>query len=130
MDNIFIFGYTADEVEEIWRKGYASSHYYNRNADLKRAVDYLNIGFNGRSFEDIEKYLLFSYGVSDPYMCLADYEFYADAQKKVSKLYEDRNAWNKKSLINIANAGIFAADRSIGEYANNIWRLDAVKIDK
>lgn len=129
-DNIFIFGHTAEEVEEIWRKGYASSYYYNRNAELKRAVDYLNVGFAGRSFEDIENYLLFSYGVADPYMCLADYEFYSDAQKKVGQVYSDRKAWNKKSLMNIANAGIFAADRSIGEYAKNIWGLDAVKVKK
>ncbi len=129
-ENIFIFGHTADEVEELWRKGYASSYYYNRNADLKRAVDYLHVGFNGRSFEDVENYLLFSYGIADPYMCMADYEFYADAQKKVSNVYSNRSSWNKKSLMNIANAGIFAADRSIGEYANNIWRLDAVKLDK
>ncbi len=130
MENIFIFGHTADEVEEIWRKGYASSYYYNRNADLKRAVDYLHTGFNGRSFEDMENYLLFSYGVADPYMCLADYEFYAEAQKRVGQVYADRKSWNKKSLMNIANAGVFAADRSIGEYAKNIWRLDAVKIKK
>jgi starch phosphorylase len=129
-DNIFIFGHTADEVEEIWRKGYASSYYYNRNADLKRAVDYLNVGFNGRSFEDIGNYLLFSYGVADPYMCMADYEFYADAQKRVGQVYADKKAWNKKSLMNIANAGVFAADRSIGEYAKNIWGLDAVKVKK
>ena len=129
-DNIFIFGHTAEEVEEIWRKGYASSYYYNRNAELKRAVDYLNVGFAGRSFEDIENYLLFSYGVADPYMCLADYEFYSDAQKRVGQVYADRKAWNKKSLMNIANAGIFAADRSIGEYAKNIWGLDTVKVKK
>ena len=63
-DNIFIFGHTAEEVEELWRKGYASSLYYNRSERLKRVIDHLQTGFNGRSFSDVANYLLFSYGIS------------------------------------------------------------------
>lgn len=123
-DNIFIFGHTAEEVDELWKKGYASSYYYNRNESLKKAIDYLQIGFNGRSFSDIANYLLFSYGIADPYMCLADFDFYQDAHKNLVKAYEDKEAWNKKSLINIAKAGKFAADRSIEDYARDIWKLE------
>ena len=122
-DSIFIFGHTAEEVEELWRKGYASSCYYNRSERLKRVIDYLQTGFNGRSFGDIANYLLFSYGISDPYMCLADYDYYADAQSKMTAAYEDRTRWNRIALTNIAKAGIFSADRSITEYAEKIWRL-------
>lgn len=122
-DNIFIFGLTAPEVEELWRKGYASSGYYNRNPLLKKAIDHLQVGFNGRAFSDIADYLLFSFGVSDPYMCLADFDDYCEAHARAAAKYEDRNAWNRSSLINIARAGIFSADRSIKEYADNIWGI-------
>ncbi len=122
-DNIFIFGHTAEEVDELWKKGYASSYYYNRNESLKKAVDYLQTGFNGRSFSDIANYLLYSYGIADPYMCLADFDFYQDAHEALVKAYGDKEAWNKKSLINIAKAGKFAADRSIEDYARDIWYL-------
>lgn len=123
-DNIFIFGHTADEVDELWKKGYSSAVYYNRNESLKKAIDYLQTGFAGRSFSDVANYLLFSYGVADPYMCLADFDFYQDAHKKLSDAYKDKDRWNKMSLVNIAKAGKFAADRSITDYANNIWNME------
>ena len=122
-ENIFIFGHTAEEVDELWKKGYASSYYYNRNENLKKAVDYLQTGFNGRSFSDIANYLLYSYGVADPFMCLADFDFYAEAHKKLLEAYADKERWGKMSLCNIAKAGKFAADRSISDYANNIWNM-------
>ncbi|MDL2287066.1 glycogen/starch/alpha-glucan phosphorylase [Eubacteriales bacterium OttesenSCG-928-G02] len=126
-DNIFIFGHTTPEVDELWKRGYASSYYYNRSEKLKKAIDYLQIGFNGRSFSDIANYLLFSPGISDPFMCLADFDYYSDTHKKMSACYEDRMKWAKMSLVNIAKAGKFAADRSIKEYAENIWGLEQNK---
>ncbi len=126
-DNIFIFGFTAAEVDELWRKGYASSGYYNRNPLLKKSIDHLQVGFCGRSFSDIADYLLFSYGVSDPYMCLADFNYYSEAHERAAAKYEDREAWNRSALINIARAGVFSADRSIKEYADNIWHIKPVK---
>jgi len=126
-DNIFIFGHTAEEVEELWRKGYSSSEYYNRSAGLKRALDSLQTGYAGRSFSDIARYLLYSYGVSDPFMCLADYDYYAEAHERMITAYGDRKHWNQMSLMNIAKAGFFAADRSIREYAENIWNLKPIK---
>ena len=122
-DNIFIFGHTAEEVDELWKKGYASSYYYNRSEILKRTVDSLQNGFNGRSFSDIANYLLYSNRVSDPFMCLADFDFYADAHRKLREAYEDRERWNRMALVNIAKAGYFSSDRSIKEYADNIWHI-------
>ena len=122
-DNIFIFGHTAEEVDELWKKGYASSYYYNRSEILKRTVDSLQNGFNGRSFSDIANYLLYSNRVSDPFMCLADFDFYADAHRKMREAYEDRERWNRMALVNIAKAGYFSSDRSIKEYADNIWHI-------
>ncbi len=129
-DNIFIFGHTAQEVEELWHKGYASSYYYNRNEVLKNAVDSLHAGFNGRSFDDILNYLLFSHGVSDPFMCLADFDFYTEARRRMFEAYRDRERWNRMALVNIASSGYFAADRAIREYAENIWHIEPVHFEK
>ncbi len=122
-DNIFIFGHTAEEVDELWKKGYASSYYYNRNDVLKRTVDSLQAGYNGRSFADMATYLLYSQRVSDPFMCLADFDFYDNAHIQLHEAYGDREKWNRMALVNIAKAGFFSADRSINDYAENIWKI-------
>ena len=126
-DNIFIFGLKADEVTQIWRNGYSSSVYYNQDPNLRKVIESLIVGFNGESFSDIANYLLTGSPVADPYMCMADYESYLREQEKMSELYKnDKRAWNQKSLRNIAAAGYFSADRSIKEYAENIWDLKAL----
>lgn len=131
MENIFIFGLKADEVERIWRNGYCSSSYFNQDINIRRIIETLIIGFNGQSFSDIADYLLRQTPIADPYMCLADYESYSAMQNKLSALYaEDKRTWNQISLRNIAAAGYFAADRSIKEYADNIWNLKPVVISK
>ena len=123
-ENIYIFGLKADEVSEIWRNGYSASVYYNNDPMLRRVVEALIIGFNGESFADIANYLLRGTPVADPYMCMADYQSYVTTQQEMSKLYAtDKRLWNQKALRNIAAAGYFAADRSIQEYAENIWDL-------
>ena len=131
-DNIFIFGLKADEVSEIWNKGYNSSAYYNQDMNMRKVIEALIVGFNGMSFGEIANYLLRATPVADPYMCLADYESYCQTQAAISDLYRnDKTAWNKKSLYNIAAAGHFTADRSIREYAKNIWNLKQLgKSDK
>ncbi len=126
-ENIFIFGLTAKEVDKLWKSGYNSSSYYNDNIKLERVIDALNKGFNGQSFSDISRYLLTGSPVADPYMCLADYGAYLDIHNEVDKVYLDRKLWAKKSLNNIASAGIFASDRSIRDYADNIWNLKKIK---
>ena len=128
-DNIFIFGLHADEVEEMWAKGYNASQYYNRDAKLRKITESLVKGFNGESFADIANYLLTGSPVADPYMCMADFESYYNTQKRVKELYaEDKMRWAKISLNNIAGAGIFSADRAIKEYAENIWNLKSLKV--
>ena len=126
--NIFIFGYKANEVDEIWRNGYSSSKYYNESPKLRRIIEALIIGFNGESFSEIANYLLTYSPVADPYMCMADFGAYSNTQRKISKLYsKDKMKWNQMSLRNIAASGIFASDRAISEYANNIWNLKSIK---
>lgn len=127
-DNIFIFGLRAEEVDELWTKGYNSSRYYNTDEGLRRIIETLIRGFNGESFSDMANYLLTGSPVADPYMCMADYESYRQTQQKIKSLYaEDPARWAKMSLNNIAAAGIFSADRSIKEYADNIWNLKSLK---
>ena len=126
-DNIYIFGLTADEVSEIWRNGYSASLYYNNDPMMRKVIEALIVGFNGESFADIANYLLTGTPIADPYMCMADYQSYLATQHEMSNLYAtDKRSWNQKSLRNIAAAGFFSADRSIRDYANNIWDLKSL----
>ncbi len=126
-DNIFIFGLTAKEVDELWKRGYNATSFYNDNIKLEKVIASLNKGFNGQSFADISNYLLTGSHVADPYMCIADFGSYCDIHKKADAVYTDKMAWAKKSLNNIASAGVFSADRAIKEYAENIWGLKKIK---
>ena len=123
-ENIFIFGHKANEVDDIWRSGYSSSTYYNESPRLRRIIEALIIGFNGQSFSDMANYLLTGSPVADPYMCMADFTSYSKTQREMSEIYvNEKRRWNQMSLRNIAASGYFAADRSIKEYAENIWNL-------
>ncbi len=126
-DNIFIFGLTAEEVERLWRQGYNSTVFYANNKKLEAVISALNKGFNGQSFADISHYLLTGSPVADPYMCLADFGAFCDVHSVVDETYKNKMLWAKKSLNNIASAGIFSADRSIKEYADKIWDLKRIK---
>ena len=126
-ENMFIFGLTAEEVENLWLSGYRSANYYTSNEKLARIVNFLTVGFAGESFADIAQYLLNGHGVADPYMCLADFESYRSTHEAMINAYQDKDQWNRMSLYNIAAAGHFAADRSIEEYAQRIWNLKKIK---
>ena len=122
-DNMFIFGLNAAEVEELWLSGYRSTDYYVKNPYLRRIVDYLATGFAGESFSDLASYLLSGHGIADPFMCLADFESYQLTHDEMIRAYADKDRWNRMSLLNIAGAGHFAADRAVREYADRIWHL-------
>lgn len=119
-DNIVIFGMSADQVEKKKELGYAPIEYYNNNPVIKRAIDFMMQGINGDTFEDIANSLKWN----DPYMVLADFDSYREAQAKISKLYQDTDTWYTMSAMNIAGAGYFSADRSISDYAKTIWGLE------
>lgn len=118
-DNMFLFGMTTSEVVKLKANGYKPMNYYVNNPVIKKAIDELN----GTGFSHIAKNLT----EQDPYMVLADFADYANAQARASAMYADKNKWNKISLTNIANAGIFAADRAIKDYADGIWGMTPVK---
>ena len=127
-DNIFLFGLTADQVTEKKRQGYRSLDYYQQNHALKRVIDQISAGFgDGVSYTNLTNRLLFGAGGSpaDEYMLLADFDSYCDAHRRALQVYADRTRWNRMSLINIARSGVFAADRSIRDYARDIWHVPA-----
>lgn len=122
-DNIVIFGMQTPEVLALKKSGYSPLMYYNNNAELRQALDFIGKGIAGQPFDNIYN----SLKNHDNYMALADFADYRKAQQRISKLYNDRDKWNRMSLMNTAKSGIFSADRSIGEYAKNIWHLKPVE---
>jgi starch phosphorylase len=129
-ENFFLFGLRDHEVESLWNHGYSSIQYYQKNLKLRKIIDFLNKGINGKSFESISKYLLGGSAVGDPYMCFADFDSYMEVHRKASQLYyNDKMKWNQMSLKNIGSAGIFSSDRTVREYAEKIWGLNPVTND-
>ncbi|WP_130848553.1 glycogen/starch/alpha-glucan family phosphorylase [Intestinimonas timonensis] len=127
-ENIFLFGLKAHEVAEKKSKGYRAYEYYMRDGLLKAVLDQITQGFgDGVSFSDIANRLLFGAngGMADEYMLLADFQSYREAHERAGRTYLDPKQWNKMALINIAKSGIFAADRSIRDYARDIWKVPA-----
>ncbi len=122
-DNIIIFGMHTPEVLKLQKTGYSPISYYNNNAELREALDFIGRGIAGQQFDSIYNALK----NNDRYMALADYSDYCAAQKKASELYRDSAVWNRMSLMNIAKSGIFSSDRSIDDYAKKIWHLEQVK---
>ena len=125
-ENMFLFGLTAPEVAEMKQKGYHPHEYYMQNAELKAVIDRLTQGFgDGVGYGELTNRLLFGSGGSAPdeYMLLADFESYKAAHQRVDQVYRDPFRWNQMALINIARSGIFAADRSIRDYARDIWQV-------
>ncbi len=126
-ENIVIFGMKSEEVNDLWSKGYSASRLYEENPLLRKVLDRLDVGFNGQSFYHIKKYLLSNYPIADPFMCLADFSDYMRAYHEMDRMYKDRRRWNQMSLVNIAHAGVFSADRAIKEYAEKIWGIKPIE---
>lgn len=122
-DNILIFGMSTREVEELKKSGYAPQNYYNNNAEIHNLIDFINKGIGGKMFSEIGSIAQF-----DPYMVIADFADYRNIQKKAEEIWQDKDRWAKMSLNNIAGAGIFAADRSINDYARDIWHTDKLAV--
>ena len=123
-DNIVIFGLETEEVEALYAKGYKPWEYYNNSPKIKTVLDFIRtMTVGGMNFNFIVDYLL----TQDHYMCLADFDSYVEAQERIEKDYNDSSKWMKMSLANIANAGIFSADRAVEEYAKDIWHIKPVQ---
>ncbi|MCL2054279.1 MAG: glycogen/starch/alpha-glucan family phosphorylase [Oscillospiraceae bacterium] len=119
IDNIFIFGMTAEEAVTRLARGYEPKEYLRNNPVIAKAVARMRSGVSGFEFKEVADSLT----VKDPYMVLADFDAYQSAQQYVSECYKTKDKWNRMSLHNIAGAGIFSADRSVEDYARDIWML-------
>ena len=122
-ENIVIFGMTTPEVNELKSKGYVPMNFYNNNAELRNVIDFINRGFCDKQFPEISGTIVYH----DPYMVLADFADYRQAQNRIDELWADRKRWNSMSLMNTACSGRFAADRAVNEYAENIWHTVPAK---
>lgn len=122
-ENIFTFGLSAQEVNDLYHRGYHPTDYCKTDRSLHDVLEFIHSGgIGGKNFDSIYHYFIHS----DPYMNLADFHSYCDAHRRAEKAYCDKTRFTKMSLKNIANAGIFASDRSVAEYANNIWHVKPV----
>ena len=126
-ENIIIFGMRANEVEELNKRGYDPTYFYNTNPRIKAVIDGLRSGIAGVQFNEIADSLVMG---SDHYKVLADFASYCDAQDKLDKAYSDKMRWARMSLMNTANAGFFSSDRAVQEYVDRIWHLKPVKYPK
>ena len=132
-ENAFIFGLSSQEVIDFEHNNqYDPREIYNSDADIRKVVDQLIDGTYGEPelFRELYSSLLNSNGYerADQYFILKDFRSYAEAQKKVDAAYRDREAWAKKALLNVAKSGKFSSDRTIEEYAKEIWKLEKVSL--
>ena len=122
-ENEIIFGMLTPEVNALKGMGYHPNAFINGDNTAMAVLDFLEKGWNGENFSEVTSNLR----NSDPYMVMADFKDYRRAQHDLQELYRDKQKWNHMSLKNIANAGIFSADRSIMDYARDIWGATPVK---
>jgi starch phosphorylase len=128
-ENIFIFGLKSDEVSRRRRDGHDPRSYYNGNAELKKTIDMIQNGFFSPEEPNLFKPIIESLlNQGDHYMVLADYESYVKCQEKISQTFLDRDKWLKMSILNVANMGKFSSDRTIKEYAKEIWDAKSIPI--
>ena len=122
-ENEIIFGMLTPEVNALKGMGYHPNAFINGDNTAMAVLDFLEKGWNGENFSEVTS----SLRNSDPYMVMADFKDYRRAQHDLQELYRDKQKWNHMSLKNISNAGIFSADRSIMDYARDIWGATPVK---
>ena len=120
-ENVFIFGHTVESVRELLAKGYKPRDYYKRNPVLKSAMDFLTKGKVCHGDKQMFKLMLDSLLKHDPFLVLADFDSYVNAQQKIGEAYLDQDAWLRSAILNTARLGMFSSDRSIRDYQQRIW---------
>lgn len=128
-DNIFIFGHTVEEVEAILADGYDPWEIYHRDDRLRNALDWLSSDYftpgEPHAFEKLRSSLL---DEGDPYLVLSDFAAYYDAQLRVDQAFKDPSQWARMAILNTARVGTFSSDRTIREYADEIWKLKTLPV--
>jgi glycogen phosphorylase len=128
-ENFFLFGLEAHEVMELKAKGYKPMDYYNDNSELKRVIDQISSGFFSPRDRGQFMAIVDSLLSRDEYMLLADFQAYSDCQEKVAAAFRDQESWTRMSILNVARMGKFSSDRTIAEYAKDIWGVEPVPVD-
>ena len=123
-DNIFIFGLTTPQALALRSSGYRPQDYYYRQPELKRVLDQISSGLFSPGDHNLFRPLMENLLNSDYYLLLADFDSYMDAQADVDRLYMMPDQWARKSILNTAGMGKFSSDRTIGEYARDIWKIE------
>jgi len=127
-ENFFLFGLTAQQVEESRYNGYNPAAIYAQNPELKQVIDQIGGGYFSEGDQALFRPLLDGLLEKDEYRLFADYPSYLEAQQRVDEAYRDTAGWTKKSILNVARMGYFSSDRSVREYCDNIWRVEPVKV--
>ncbi|TMA28618.1 MAG: glycogen/starch/alpha-glucan phosphorylase [Deltaproteobacteria bacterium] len=125
-ENFFLFGLTAQQVHDLQRSGYRPRDFYEQNAELKGVLDLIWSGFFEPDHAELFRPLVQSLLDQDTYMLLADFQSYAECQEKVSEAFLDQDRWTKMAILNIAKMGKFSSDRTIRQYAHEIWNAKPV----
>ncbi len=128
-ENFFLFGLDAGQVEELKSRGYRPRDYYVRNGNLRLVLDFIAFGALADGDTELFRPLVENLLNNDPFLVLADYQAYVDAQDRVSALWRDSQVWTEKSILNTARMGKFSSDRSIREYCQTIWNVQPVSGD-
>ena len=121
-DNFFLFGYKTEELEAL-RAHYNPRQVYEENKELKQAIDQIAGGYFSPDIRNLFQPIVSSILDYDKYFVLADYASYIECQERVDKAYRNKDQWIKMSILNVARSGKFSSDRSIREYAENIWSI-------
>jgi starch phosphorylase len=127
--NFFLFGLTADQVEQIHREGYRPADCVNANEELREALDLIADGHFSRGDRNMFRPLIDNLRQTDPFLVLADYASYVACQEEVSAAWQDARRWTRMSILNTARAGKFSSDRAIREYCEQIWKIHPVSVD-
>jgi glycogen phosphorylase len=125
-ENFFLFGLTVAEVGELQSRGYRPRDYYEQNSTLREAIDFIASGALSRGDVDLLRPIVENLLNHDPFLLLADYQSYIDAQERVSVLWHEPRAWTRRSILNTARMGKFSSDRSIREYCARVWKIQPV----
>ena len=127
-ENIFIFGMVVEEVAALLKKGYKPHDFYLANEELRAVVDWIGSNFFTPDEPGALRMLHDNLVHTDPFLVLADYQAYSDCHQRVEAAFKDRPHWAKMAILNTARVGKFSSDRTIAQYASEIWKLDPVRV--
>jgi len=128
-ENIFTFGMSSDEVSSLAKSGYNPRVSYQNNPELREVLSMINTGYFNRDKPHLYNDLYNSLVFEDKYMLLEDFASYVECQQRVIKTWQDPEKWTRMSILNTAASGKFSSDRTIAEYARDIWKLKPVTVE-